>query len=193
MAAAPTMLDRLEEEDAEHLPTCARCWRRQESPYTLDAPWCAASTTTRGRSSPSSATASAPSRRSAAAAATTAWSSSSRPTDRGVGWAAGIERILLALEDEEEEGEEPVDVSSLRPLTGSAAGDGDPRRACARGGCGAETDLAGAASRDSSSTPTGFGPPRSDPRGRGPPPSSRHVERRAALVDPDACEELKTC
>ena len=61
--------------------------------------WCAGSTTTRAPSSSSTATSSAPSRRSAAAAATTAWSSSSaarRPP--AVGWAAGIERILLAID-----------------------------------------------------------------------------------------------
>ena len=42
-------------------------------------------------------------RRSAAAAATTGWSSSSAARPRpGVGWAAGVERILLAAEDEAE-------------------------------------------------------------------------------------------
>ena len=88
MAGAPTMLERLEEDDAEHFAEVRRAarpgWGRLRR---STAPWSAASTTTRAPSSPSSPSGWAPSRRSAAAGATTAWSSSSaaRPRRRPAG------------------------------------------------------------------------------------------------------------
>ena len=79
-------------------PACARSTSR--SPSTPS--WCAASTTTGGRRSSSRAARSTRRRtRSAAAAATTAWSSRSavRPT-HGIGFALGLDRTLLACDDE---------------------------------------------------------------------------------------------
>ena len=73
MEGAPTIVGRLEGEDAEHFERGAGAARRGRHRLRRSTrPWSAASTTTRGRSSPSSATRSERSRRSAAAAATTA-------------------------------------------------------------------------------------------------------------------------
>ena len=60
--------------------------------------WCAASTTTRARRSRSSARRSARRTRCSAAAATTGWSKILGGPDRtGIGFAAGLERLVLAL------------------------------------------------------------------------------------------------
>ena len=73
MASAPTIVERLEGEDAEHFAEVRALLEAAGHRHSRSTrPWCAASTTTRGRSSPSSATSSARSRRSAAAVATTA-------------------------------------------------------------------------------------------------------------------------
>ena len=73
MADAPTLLDRLAPDDAEHFAARARAARRRRRLTTSSTRRsCAGSTTTRGRCSSSPATRSARSRASAAAAATTA-------------------------------------------------------------------------------------------------------------------------
>ena len=78
MADAPTLLDRLDGEDAAHFDAGAGAARRRRaSPTRSTRPWCAASTTTRGPSSSSTAAARRPVRGRAAAGAMTAWSSSS--------------------------------------------------------------------------------------------------------------------
>ena len=84
------MLDRLDDDDAEHFEAVKRLLDTPASPTSWTGPSSAASTTTRGRSSSSSPTRSARSPRWAAAAATTGSSRSSagRPTP-AVGWAAG--------------------------------------------------------------------------------------------------------
>ena len=77
----------------------ARCSTPPAWPTRSTRPSCAASTTTRARSSSSPPTRSARRARSAAAGATTGWSSSSAGRRRpGIGWAAGVERMLLAAE-----------------------------------------------------------------------------------------------
>ena len=98
---APRLMDHLDAEDAEHFAAVRELLdaadsrlrdRRRRS--------CAGSTTTRARSSSSRATRSAPRAASAAAGATTGSrrSSAAAPTP-GMGWAAGVERILLAAEE----------------------------------------------------------------------------------------------
>ena len=103
MADAPRLLDRLDAEDAEHFADVrALLDDAGHAPTRSTRRSCAASTTTRARCSSSRATRWAPRAASAAAGATTGWSSSSAgPPTPGVGWAAGIERILLAAETPE--------------------------------------------------------------------------------------------
>ena len=100
MAGAPLLLDRLDGEDAEHFAEVARAARRRRaSPTRSTRRSCAGSTTTRARSSSS---------RTDALGAQTGVGGGGRydglieqlggPATPGVGWAAGIERMLLAAE-----------------------------------------------------------------------------------------------
>ena len=145
MAEAPTMLDRLDDDDARALRGGAAAARpRRESATSSTGRWFAASTTTPARCSSSSPNGSAPRRgRSAAAGATTASSSSSaarRP--RRCGWAAGIERILLALDERPPEAT-AIDVVRRRRRRASGAALSRSSASCARAGLRAELDLAG--------------------------------------------------
>ena len=121
------------------------CSTTAVSPTTLTRPSFAASTTTRGRCSSSNPSASAPNRDWAAAAATTGWSSSSadRPTP-AAGWAAGIERIALALGEQPSEAADGVfvvadDASREQALTLVTQ--------LRRAGVAADLDLAGRATK----------------------------------------------
>ena len=78
---------------------CARCSTRRASPTRSIPRSCGASTTTPAPCSSSPPTPSAPRAGSGAGGATTAsWRSSAGPPTPGIGWAAGVERILLAGE-----------------------------------------------------------------------------------------------
>ena len=100
MEGAPRLLDRLGRRRRRALRGGARAARRRRARRTRWTPRsCAGSTTTRARCSRSSPARSARRTRSAAAGATTGWwSSSAGRAPPGVGFAAGVERILLAAE-----------------------------------------------------------------------------------------------
>jgi histidyl-tRNA synthetase len=144
MADAPTMLDRLEQDDAEHFAQVRSLLDEAGVAYTLDG------TLVRGLDYYTRTIFSFVCDRLGAQSEIGGGGrydglveQLGGPPTAAVGWAAGIERILLALEDEEEEGAEPVDVFI------AAAADGERSRAMAilaelrRGGLRAETDLAG--------------------------------------------------
>ena len=81
------------------------------------------------------------------------------PPTPAVGWAAGIERIMLAL-DEEERRRRAATSSSPSPRRSTSGGRGRwcwPAN-CAKPGSRPRSTSAGAASRVSSSTPTGSAP-----------------------------------
>jgi histidyl-tRNA synthetase len=144
MAAAPTMLDRLEQDDAEHFAQVRSLLDEAGVAYTLDG------TLVRGLDYYTRTIFSFVCDRLGAQSEIGGGGrydglveQLGGPPTAAVGWAAGIERILLALEDEEEEeNAEPVDVFI-------AAADGERSRAMAilaelrRAGLRAETDLAG--------------------------------------------------
>ena len=112
------------------------------------APSSAGSTTTPGPCSSSSPRRSTPRRRrSAAAGATTAWSRRSAARRRpGCGWAAGIERILLALDEPEPE---PVaDVVRRRRPSEQRERAFALVRSCAAPACAPSSTSPGARSRD---------------------------------------------
>ena len=97
VAAAPKLLERLAPEDREHFDAVLALLDAAGLPYEVDP------TLVRGLDYYTRtvfefrASGWAPRRRWAAAAATTAWSSSSAARRRpGVGWAPGVERMLLA-------------------------------------------------------------------------------------------------
>ena len=110
MKEAPRLLDRLGADDAEHFAEVRALLDDAGLDYEIDP------TLVRGLDYYTrtvfefeSERAGRAERRSAAAAATTAWSSSSAARPRpGVGWAAGVERILLAAGD----GREPATAST---------------------------------------------------------------------------------
>ena len=85
---------------------CGACSTRPASNTRSTRRSCAASTTTRARSSPSPPRGSARSRRSAAAGRYDGLVAElGGPDTAAIGWAAGIERILLALGETEETAE----------------------------------------------------------------------------------------
>ena len=144
MAGAPRLLDRLDADDAEHFAAVRELLDRAGR-RLRDRPDARA----RARllhahaSSSSRATRSARSRASAAAGATTASSSCSAARRRpGIGWAAGIERILMAAR------EPPPPRARARPLRRPRAARAPtpsptlPRRARAPG-LAAQMELAG--------------------------------------------------
>ena len=120
----------------------APCSTRPGSRTRSTRPWSAASTTTRARSSPSSATGSAPSREIGGGGRYDGLIEQlGGPPTPAIGWAAGIERILLALGEQAEQPPRDVFVAAdgrrARPRAGAR------RRSCAARARSAELDLAG--------------------------------------------------
>ena len=100
MANAPTMLDRLEAEDAEHFAAVRRLLDRAGIAYASTGRSSAGSTITPARCSSSSPTASVRRRRSPAGGRYDGLIELlGGPATPACGWAAGIERILLALDE----------------------------------------------------------------------------------------------
>ena len=113
---------------AQRTPSTSRrsasCSTSRASPTSSTRRSCAVSTTTRAPSSSSPPTRSVRRAASAAADATTAWSSSSAgPPTPGIGWAAGIERIMLAGDDGGSRGARAPRVELFVALDGRSAQD----------------------------------------------------------------------
>ena len=124
-------------------PRCGRCSTRPGSPTRSTRPWSAASTTTRGRSSPSSATRlGAQSEIGGGGRYDGLIEQLGGPPTPAVGWAAGIERILLALGEEEAE-RRARRLRRRSPTTGSGRGRWRWPAELRRAGLSAEVDLAG--------------------------------------------------
>ena len=104
MEDAPTLLDRLEAEDAEHFEEVRALLDRERRLLRRSTrPWSAASTTTRAPCSSSSASGSAPSRGIGGGGRYDGLIEQlGGPPTPGCGWALGVERIALALATEAE-------------------------------------------------------------------------------------------
>ncbi|HKG37256.1 MAG TPA: histidine--tRNA ligase [Solirubrobacterales bacterium] len=142
MAAAPKLLDRLEGEDAEHFAEVRTLLDAAGVEYELDPSLVRGlDYYTRTVFAFTAANLGAQSEVGGGGRYDGLVEQLGGPAAAGVGWAAGIERILLALGDE---GEEP-----RRDVFVAAAGDGQRHRALAlagelrRAGLSAEVDLAG--------------------------------------------------
>ena len=180
MAEAPTILERLDGRRRRALRGGAAAARRRRGRLRARRrPWCAASTTTPARCSRSTATRlGAQSEVGGGGRYDGLVEQLGGPPTPGVGWAAGVERILLALE--RRRSEPAIDVFV-------AAADGRRERALAlvgelrRAGLSADLDLAGRGAQgpDEAGRPPRR-PARGDPRRGRRGCAARHGERRAA-------------